>query len=147
MIALSAVDVRALGHQGAGLRPADLAHPRRPDANRGAGLRQSMLGYAVEDLGRVRERAVIYKEHRLHRAEMVLPPRADERRTTGMKHNVGLVRTLREALGDDYDIMLDCWQSMNLDYCRRPLLADRRVPAALARRVRSCPTASTATSS
>ena len=34
----------------------------------------------------------------------------------GMKRNVALVRTLRETLGDDYDIMLDCWQSLNLDY-------------------------------
>ena len=29
----------------------------------------------------------------------------------GMRKNVALVRTLRETLGDDYDMMLDCWQS------------------------------------
>ena len=34
----------------------------------------------------------------------------------GMRKNVALVATLREALGDDYDIMIDCWQSLNLDY-------------------------------
>jgi L-alanine-DL-glutamate epimerase-like enolase superfamily enzyme len=34
----------------------------------------------------------------------------------GMKLNIALVRTLRETLGEDDDIMLDCWQSMNLDY-------------------------------
>jgi hypothetical protein len=34
----------------------------------------------------------------------------------GLRKNVGLVRALREALGDDYDIMLDCWQSMSFDY-------------------------------
>ncbi|MFW6195673.1 MAG: enolase C-terminal domain-like protein, partial [Chloroflexota bacterium] len=28
-------------------------------------------------------------------------------------------RTLREALGDDDDIMLDCWQSWNLTYTRQ----------------------------
>jgi L-rhamnonate dehydratase len=34
----------------------------------------------------------------------------------GMRKNVALVAALREALGDDYDIMIDCWQSLNLDY-------------------------------
>ena len=33
-----------------------------------------------------------------------------------MRKNVALVRTLRETLGDDYDIMLDCWQSMDPIY-------------------------------
>ena len=33
-----------------------------------------------------------------------------------MRKNVALVAALREALGDDYDIMIDCWQSLNLDY-------------------------------
>ena len=34
----------------------------------------------------------------------------------GMRGNVELVRTLRETLGDDYDIMLDCWQSFDPIY-------------------------------
>ena len=34
----------------------------------------------------------------------------------GLAKNVGLVRTLRETLGDGYAIMLDCWQSMSFDY-------------------------------
>ena len=34
----------------------------------------------------------------------------------GMRENVALVRTLRETLGDDADIMLDCWQSFDLLY-------------------------------
>ena len=29
----------------------------------------------------------------------------------GLKKNVALVRTLREALGDDYDLMIERWQS------------------------------------
>ena len=105
-----------------------------------------MLGYAVEDLGKVRERALLYKELG-YTAQKWFFRHGPMSGHDGLKHNVGLVRTLREALGDDYDIMLDCWQSMNLDYARRPLRAHRRVPAALARRVRSCPTASTAMSS
>ena len=39
----------------------------------------SMLGFAVEDLGLVRERAQQYKDDGLHGPEVVLPPRADER--------------------------------------------------------------------
>ncbi len=31
----------------------------------------------------------------------------------GLKKNVELVRTLRETLGDDDQIMLDCWQSFD----------------------------------
>ena len=34
----------------------------------------------------------------------------------GMRKNVELVRTLRETLGDDDAIMLDCWQSMEPTY-------------------------------
>jgi L-rhamnonate dehydratase len=34
-----------------------------------------------------------------------------------------LARTLRETLGDDYDIMLDCWQSFDPTYAVE--LADR----------------------
>ena len=39
----------------------------------------SMLGFAVEDLGKVRERALRLQGDGLHRAEMVHPPRPDER--------------------------------------------------------------------
>ena len=35
---------------------------------------------------------------------------------TACAKNVELVRTLRETLGDDYDIMLDCWQSFDPMY-------------------------------
>jgi L-alanine-DL-glutamate epimerase-like enolase superfamily enzyme len=34
----------------------------------------------------------------------------------GLRQNVALVRTLCETLGDDYDIMLDCWQSFDYRY-------------------------------
>ena len=34
----------------------------------------------------------------------------------GMHKNVDLVRTLRQTLGEDYDIMLDCWQSFDVRY-------------------------------
>lgn len=75
----------------------------------------SMLGYAVEDAGKVRERALAYKAEGYNAQKWFIrhgPMSGHE----GMKKNVALVRTLREALGDDYDIMIDCWQSLNLDY-------------------------------
>ena len=75
----------------------------------------SMLGYAVEDPGRVRERALEYKE-KGYKAQKWFFRHGPMSGYDGLKKNVALVRTLRETLGDDYDIMLDCWQSMNLDY-------------------------------
>ena len=42
----------------------------------------------------------------------------------GMHHNVDLVRTIREVVGDGVDIMGDAYMGWNLDYARRmiPLL-------------------------
>ncbi len=47
----------------------------------------------------------------------------------GMGRNVALVRTLRETLGDDVEIMADCFMGWTLDYARRmlPLLAPYRL--------------------
>ncbi len=75
----------------------------------------SMLGFAVEDLGRVRERAQAFKAEG-YTAQKWFFRHGPMSGFDGLKKNVALVRTLREALGDDYDIMLDCWQSMNFDY-------------------------------
>jgi L-rhamnonate dehydratase len=75
----------------------------------------SMLGFAVEDLGLVRERALQHKEQG-YTAQKWFFRHGPMSGHEGIKKNVALVRTLRETLGDDYDIMLDCWQSMNLDY-------------------------------
>ena len=75
----------------------------------------SMLGFAVEDQGRVRDRALAYKESG-YTAQKWFFRHGPMSGHDGLKRNVTLVRTLRETLGDDYDIMLDCWQSMNLDY-------------------------------
>ncbi|WP_051329193.1 enolase C-terminal domain-like protein [Geminicoccus roseus] len=75
----------------------------------------SMLGYAVLDLGLVRERAIEFKEKGF-RAQKWFFRHGPMSGHEGMKANVALVRTLRETLGEDYDIMLDCWQSMNFDY-------------------------------
>ena len=75
----------------------------------------SMLGYAVEDLGKVREQALHFKEMG-YKAQKWFFRHGPMSGPEGLRKNVDLVRTLRETLGEDDDIMLDCWQSMNLDY-------------------------------
>ena len=47
----------------------------------------------------------------------------------GMQHNVDLVRTVREVVGDGVDIMADAYMGWNLDYARRmiPLLEPFRL--------------------
>ena len=34
----------------------------------------------------------------------------------GLSKNVEMVKTIRESVGEDYEIMLDCWQSMDYKY-------------------------------
>lgn len=75
----------------------------------------SMLGFAVQDPGRVRARAQEFKA-RGYQAQKWFFRHGPMSGHDGMKKNVELVRTLRESLGEDYDIMLDCWQSMNAPY-------------------------------
>jgi L-rhamnonate dehydratase len=75
----------------------------------------SMLGYAVNDLGLVRDRALDFKEQG-YTAQKWFFRHGPMSGHEGLKQNVAMVRTLRETLGEDYDIMLDCWQSMNYDY-------------------------------
>ena len=75
----------------------------------------SMLGFNVLDPGLVRERAVRFKEEG-YRAQKWFFRHGPMSGHEGMRKNVELVRTVREAVGEDYDIMLDCWQSMNAPY-------------------------------
>src|SRR5271167_3168176 len=75
----------------------------------------SMLGFAVRDLGRVRARAAEYQALG-YRAQKWFFRHGPMSGHEGMRQNVDLVRTLREAVGDDYDIMLDCWQSFDPIY-------------------------------
>ena len=75
----------------------------------------SALGFAVQDTGRVRERAVMFKEQG-YQAQKWFFRHGPMSGHEGMRRNVELVRTLRAAVGEDYDIMLDCWQAMNAPY-------------------------------
>ncbi|MCB2052899.1 MAG: hypothetical protein KDE35_01485 [Geminicoccaceae bacterium] len=75
----------------------------------------SMLGYTAVDMEKVAERASMIREQG-YTAQKWFFRHGPMSGHEGMKLNVALVRTLRETLGDEYDIMLDCWQSMNFDY-------------------------------
>jgi L-rhamnonate dehydratase len=75
----------------------------------------SMLGFAVLDPGKVRDRAIEYKELG-YQAQKWFFRHGPMSGPDGMKKNVELVRTLREAVGDDYDLMFDCWQAMDVGY-------------------------------
>ena len=75
----------------------------------------SMLGFSVLDMGRVRERAAEYKALG-YPAQKWFFRHGPMSGPDGLRKNVELVRTLRETLGDDYDIMLDCWQSFDPIY-------------------------------
>ncbi len=75
----------------------------------------SMLGYAVLDPGRVRERALMAREQG-YRAQKWFFRHGPMSGADGLTKNVELVRTLRETLGDDDEIMLDCWQSFDFPY-------------------------------
>ncbi|MCI2417426.1 hypothetical protein MOQ72_08315 [Saccharopolyspora sp. K220] len=75
----------------------------------------SMLGFSVRDLDRVRARAIEYKK-RGYRAQKWFFRHGPASGYEGLRANVDLVRTVREAVGEDYDIMFDCWQSMDVSY-------------------------------
>ena len=75
----------------------------------------SMLGHKVTDLGLVRERAAQTKERGFMAQKWFFRHGPGEGQE-GLKKNVALVKTLRETLGDEYEIMLDCWQSFDVNY-------------------------------
>jgi L-rhamnonate dehydratase len=75
----------------------------------------SMLGFNVLDPGQVRDRAAEYKALG-YPAQKWFFRHGPMSGHDGMQQNVALVRTLRKTLGDDYDIMLDCWQSFDPIY-------------------------------
>ena len=75
----------------------------------------SMLGFNVEDMGLVKERAKEFKSQG-YTAQKWFFRHGPMSGYDGLKKNIQLVQTLRLELGDDYDIMLDCRQSMDVNY-------------------------------
>ena len=75
----------------------------------------SMLGFNVLDPGLVRERSAWAKAQGFTAQKWFFrhgPMSGHE----GLVKNIEMVRTLRETLGDGYDVMLDCWQAMDVNY-------------------------------
>ena len=110
--------LRHVGPEGPRAGPTGAPAARRTDAGGSTGLRQ----HAGLRGGRPRPRAgtvACRAGPGLHGTEVVFPARADERAGRGCGKNIDLVRTLRESLGDDDEIMLDCWQSWDLTYAVR----------------------------
>ena len=75
----------------------------------------SMLGFNVMDTGLVRERAAWAKSLG-YTAQKWFFRHGPMSGHEGLKANVAMVETLRDELGDGYDIMLDCWQAMDVNY-------------------------------
>jgi L-alanine-DL-glutamate epimerase-like enolase superfamily enzyme len=81
-----------------------------------------MLGFNVRDMGRVRARAVDTQKIG-YTAQKWFFRHGPASGHDGLLENVELVRTLRQTLGEGYDIMLDCWQAFDPLYAIE--LADR----------------------
>jgi L-rhamnonate dehydratase len=82
----------------------------------------SLFGHSVSDLGLVRERAQRFRDLGFRAQKWFLRNGvADGRR--GLRHNVAVVRTVRETLGDDYEIMVDVCGALDLAHARE--FADR----------------------
>ena len=75
----------------------------------------SMLGFNVLDLGLVRERAAWAKSLG-YTAQKWFFRHGPMSGHEGLKANISMVETLRDELGEGYDIMLDCWQAMDVNY-------------------------------
>ena len=117
MMAVSAVDCALWDLKGRWLgQPAYrlLGGPTRPSVPAYA----SMLGYVTQDPGLVRERALDAQAQGFTAQKWFFRhgPMSGQ---DGIRKNVEMVRTLRETLGDNDEIMLDCWQSWDLTYAVR----------------------------
>ncbi len=117
MMAVSAVDCALWDLKGRWLgQPAYrlLGGPTRPSVPAYA----SMLGYVTQDPGLVRERALDAQAQGFTAQKWFFRhgPMSGQ---DGIRKNVEMVRTLRETLGDNDEIMLDCWQSWDLTYTVR----------------------------
>ena len=75
----------------------------------------SMLGFNVTDMGLVRERAEWAKSLG-YTAQKWFFRHGPMSGAAGFRQNVAMVETLRDAMGASDDIMLDCWQSMDVNY-------------------------------
>ncbi len=84
----------------------------------------SMLGFSVEpEQAAARAREYTEKGYRAQKWFFRASPAEGPR---GVERNVALVKSVREAMGPEPDLMLDCWMSWDLRYAR--LIAPRIAP-------------------
>ncbi|MDF1512637.1 MAG: enolase C-terminal domain-like protein [Anaerolineae bacterium] len=83
----------------------------------------SMLGYSLEP-ELVSRRAKTFAQHG-YKAQKWFFREGPTDGYDGVRKNVALVRNIREAVGSDVDIMLDCWMSWDVPYTIQ--MADRLV--------------------
>jgi len=77
----------------------------------------SMLGYSIEpELAAKRAREVIAQGYTATKWFFRHDPTEGQE---GMRKNLELIRTIREAVGPDIDIMFDAWSSWNVPYTIR----------------------------
>jgi L-rhamnonate dehydratase len=113
MIAISAVDCALWDLKGRALKTPVyriLGGPTRAEIPCYA----SMLGFSVEP-ERAAARAQEYKDLGFRAQKWFFREGPSDGRA-GMEKNLALVRAVREAVGDDIDIMLDCWMSWDVPY-------------------------------
>ncbi|WP_328912258.1 MULTISPECIES: enolase C-terminal domain-like protein [unclassified Streptomyces] len=75
----------------------------------------SMFGFGVGDLGMVRERAK-WAQAQGYRAQKWFLRYGPMSGHEGLRRNVDVVRTVREAIGEDDDIMIDFWTALDVPY-------------------------------
>ena len=74
----------------------------------------SALGFSVEpEMVRTRAREIVEQGYRATKWFFRYGPASGRE---GIEKNVELVRTLRETVGDDVDLMFDCWRSWDVRY-------------------------------
>jgi len=74
----------------------------------------SMLGHSI-DLDEAKKAALAVKEKGIHAQKWFFrygPSSGNE----GVRKNLDLAFMLRETLGDDYELMFDCWMGWNISY-------------------------------
>ncbi|HEY4201175.1 MAG TPA: enolase C-terminal domain-like protein [Devosiaceae bacterium] len=81
----------------------------------------STIGYA-QDAGAIREQALAFRQQGYRRQKWFMG-RGPADGSEGLRHNVDLVRVLRETLGDDAELMFDA--SMAWDFNYTMMWADR----------------------
>ena len=75
----------------------------------------SMLGYNVTDMKLVKKRALEYQSKGF-KAQKWFFRYGPKKGKEGLIQNIELVKTLRDTLGNNYELMFDCWQSMDVPY-------------------------------